>query len=294
MSVLDLSFASGESSLSVRRFSVSEEISGMFSASVVARSPRQDLDLATFVGDTAALHIEGGQAFQTNGGARTWSGVVSYMEQTEVEPTGLSTYFLRIVPSFWLLTQRRNYRIFQHLSIPDIVDEVLSGWSITPAWNVARASYPKLEFKVQYGETDEDFVSRLLEEAGIAFTFADSDSGASVMTFNDTLHTTEARSGAPLPFVDNPNQSAEQELITEVRFSREVRPGALAIRDYDFRNPAFPLLGEAPRAPAPEDRYEQFHYLPGSFLAEGGSGGGTPAADDKGVARYIEDRKSVV
>ena len=40
----------------------------------------------------------------------------------QAEPTGLSSYYLRIVPTLWLCTQRRNYRVFQHLSIPDIVD----------------------------------------------------------------------------------------------------------------------------------------------------------------------------
>ena len=35
----------------------------------------------------------------------------------------------------------------------------------------AEKRYPKREFVIQYQESDLDFVSRLLEEAGIAFTF---------------------------------------------------------------------------------------------------------------------------
>src|SRR6185295_10638359 len=56
-------------------------------------------------------------------------------------------------------------------------------------------------------------------------------------------------------------------------------------RDHDFRRPGFTLSGEAERAPPPEDRHEQYEYRPGAFLIEGGSGGGTPVADDKSVAR---------
>jgi type VI secretion system secreted protein VgrG len=95
------------------------------------------------------------------------------MEQVQAEPTGLSTYYLRIVPPLWLLTQRRNYRVFQHLSIPDITDKLLGEWSISSKWHISRGEYPKLEYKVQYGESDYAFLSRLWEEAGIAFTFPD-------------------------------------------------------------------------------------------------------------------------
>ncbi len=40
------------------------------------------------------------------------------MELVQAEPTGLSTYFLKIVPALWRTTLRRNNRIFQHLTIP--------------------------------------------------------------------------------------------------------------------------------------------------------------------------------
>jgi type VI secretion system secreted protein VgrG len=288
MPVLELTFASGESSLSVRHFSVHEAISGLFTASIVARSANQDLDLSQIVGDAAAFRVTSGVAFAALGG-RVWSGIVSSMEQVQAEPTGLSTYHLRIVPTMWLLTQRRNHRIFQHLSIPDIVDRVLDGWSIAPVWQIERGQYPKLEYKAQYGETDYAFVCRLLEEAGIAFTLPDGGGVASQLVFGDALHAAPPRASLPLPWVDNPNQAAEQEFVTKVRLVREVRPGAHAVRDYDFRNPGFALLGEAEKAPPPEAQYEQYHYRPGSFLKEGGQGGDTPTADDKGVARYDQE-----
>jgi type VI secretion system secreted protein VgrG len=46
---------------------------------------------------------------------RAWTGLVSHMEQLEVEPPtgtslGLSTYLIRIVPHLWMLTQRRGNR----------------------------------------------------------------------------------------------------------------------------------------------------------------------------------------
>jgi type VI secretion system secreted protein VgrG len=285
MAILELSFASGEDSLSARRFTVYESVSGLFSVVVWAMSPSPFLDLEALVGKPASLRIESGTKFALTG-ARSWSGVVSYIEQVQAEPTGLSTYRLRLAPDLWLLGHRRNHRIFQHLSIPDIADEIFGEWSIAPVWTIDRASYPKLELKIQYGESDLAFLCRLFEEAGIAFFFANDTAGGSALTLSDALHTTPPRAGDPLPYVDNPNQASEKEFVTHVRIAHEVRPGGYVYRDHDFRNPTFTLLGDAPHAPAPEDRYEQYHYRPGAFLVEGNPAGDTPVADDKGVARH--------
>ncbi|MRG97029.1 type VI secretion system Vgr family protein [Polyangium spumosum] len=293
MPVLELTFACGESSLLVRRFSVHESVSGLFTVSVWARSESPSIDLEAIIGQPASLRVVSGWLFAKLGGARLWSGIVSSIEQVQaVQPASgakeLSTYSLRIVPDLWMLTQRRNYRIFQHLSIPDIIDELLGDWGIEKVWEIDRGKYPKLEYKAQYGESDFAFFSRLLEEAGIAFTFPDDDAKGSKLTLSDKLESNTPRPGGALPYVDNPNQEAEKEFVSGIRLSYGVRPGAHTIRDYDFRNPSFELFGEAPKAEGQEAKYEQYHYEPGAFLVEGGKGGGTPVADDKGVARYAQ------
>ncbi|MEZ4309442.1 MAG: type VI secretion system tip protein TssI/VgrG [Polyangiaceae bacterium] len=288
MKTLLLSVASGET-LSVRRFDIAEAMSDLFEISLVVRSENPSVDLEAIVGQPASFRVtaalEGADTPH-----RSWSGIVRSIEQVKaVALSGagveLSTYSLVIVPSLWLLTQRRNHRIFQHLSIPDITDALLKEHHIEPTWKIDRASYPKLELKVQYGESDHDFLSRLWEEAGISFHFVD-EGGVSRLVLADRPHTVALRSGGAIPYVDKPNPEAELEFVTEVQLSIEVRPGALAVRDQDFRNPAYNLLAEGPKAPGPEDAYEQFHYDPGAFLVEGGTGGGTPVADDQGVARH--------
>src|SRR6185295_3156477 len=118
MPTLELSFESGESSLSVRSFAVHEALSAAFSVSVWARSPDATLDLESLVGKPASLWVDTGYA-HTQGNRRGWSGVVRYMEmaRSEASDKGLSTYYFLIVPKLWLLTQRTNYRVYQHLKI---------------------------------------------------------------------------------------------------------------------------------------------------------------------------------
>jgi type VI secretion system secreted protein VgrG len=270
----------------VRHFSIEEPISSPFLVSVTARSEDPSLDLSTIVGKPAAFTVVTGYAFALFGGVRRWTGICNQARQVRAETNGLSTYEFTIVPSVWLLTQRRNHRIFQHLSVPDIVEKILGEWGVERAWSIERASHPKLEYKVQYGESDYAFVSRLLEEAGIAYTFAEDEKKGSVMVLGDALHKAEPRSPMPLHYVDEANQASEMEFVSGVQLGERVRPGAHVIQDYDLRRPELSLIGNATIAKPPEERYEQFHYRPGALLVEGAKAGDTPAADDRGVARH--------
>ncbi len=285
MPTLDLSLAS-KIQLSVRRFSAHEGISSLYEVSVWAMSHDPSVDLDAIVGKDGAFEVATGYANAHGGGARRFAGMVSVAEQLQAEPTGLSTYFVRIVPKLWRLTQRRGYRIFQHLTIPDILEKLLGEHGLKPDFHIDKPAYPKLEYKVQYGESDYAFFCRLCEEAGVAFTFPAVDESGDVVVLGDALHLRKPRSGPPVPWVDKPNEASEKEFATHIRISHEVRPGALVVRDYDFRNPSVNLLGEAEKAEKPEDKYEQFHYKPGSFLVETGKPGNTPSADDRGFARY--------
>jgi type VI secretion system secreted protein VgrG len=271
--MIELSFESGEDSLSVRRFSVREAVSTLFEVEIEARSPNEELDLEGLVGKGAALRA-GGRAFR---------GVCCAVEQTRAEPSGLSTYAVRLVPTLWLLTQRRNYRLFQHLSALGIARAVLAEWSVEAAFHVDEARHPRLEVRVQYGETDFDFVSRLLEDAGIAFVFPEGED-APPLLLTDDLFAAKASGAAPIPYVDDASAAREHDHVTEVRLAHEVRPGRLTIRDTDFRrSPAYQLLGSAASG-SREDRFEHYHYRPGSFLVEPAAS----AASDAGGARHDE------
>jgi type VI secretion system secreted protein VgrG len=75
-----------------------------------------------------------------------------------------------IAPRAYLLTKRRNSRIFQGLYVHQIVSIVLSESGVSHRWELLR-SYPKRVFCTQYDETDWDFVTRLLAEEGILCFF---------------------------------------------------------------------------------------------------------------------------
>ena len=88
MPELKLTFACGEDSLSVRDFSVSEAVSGLFRVEVLARSKKHDIDLEQLVGKEASLRIDSGKK-HVGDGVRFWGGLCRHVEQLQAE-TGIT------------------------------------------------------------------------------------------------------------------------------------------------------------------------------------------------------------
>jgi type VI secretion system secreted protein VgrG len=281
---LMLQVASGDV-LDVRKFHVVERMSDLFEVRIVALSPNPEVDFEAILGKEASFSLHRDQLLST--AFRTWTGVCNHIQQIELEEAGLSTYELVIVPQLWFLTQRRNHRMFQQLSDLEIVLKLLAEWGITPVQKVDAGAYKKRKYRVQYGESDHDFVCRLLEDAGITFYF-DQKGETSVLVLNDAPHSNPLRA-PPIPFIDKPQVDKDHEFVTEVRVGQRTRPGKYTIFDHDYRRPAsYKLMGTHTDGDPTEQRMERFHYVPGAFLFRGDARDATPVADDKGPARHDE------
>ncbi len=279
---LSLSFESSDVALDVRRFVAREAVSGLFELSIWGFSERPDLDADNLAGGGARFEAHGEDAGGAAGRTRAWAGICNRFELHQVEETGVSLYSVVIVPHLWRLTQTRRYRTFQHATVPEIIDAVLEPWTIEREWRIDAARYDRLEYRVQYGESDYAFMSRMLEDAGIGFTVHAGPRG-SVVRFCDRLHDATARAAA-IRFVHESNLRTDAEHVTKVRFVQEARARAATLIDYDFRRPSFAHVATHAAETEPVGG-ELCLYQPGSFVAEIGSDGATPVADELGAAR---------
>ena len=260
-----------------------------FAAGADDVGPRVDID--AIVGRRAAVRV-----VQREATHRVWSGIVSHVEQVRWDPTpgSESTYHLRVVPTSWLLGQRRGNRIFQHVTIPDVLKKLLEQeWKLEVEWRFDAASYPKKEYVVQYDETDVDFAHRLLEEAGLLYFFGEVGGGEAKtkIVVTDKAHTFGA--SMDLPFTDSPNEVHNPLYATNVTLAHNVRPGRFQISDFNFRRPGQPLFGTSDPAPGAEGSREIYVYEPGGFLTETGGPGKGPSdekvADDKSTTVHDAD-----
>jgi type VI secretion system secreted protein VgrG len=270
--------ASGDS-LDVRDFSVEERLSDLFAIRLTAVSENADIDFEAVVGKDASFSLT-----WRGSDKRTWQGLCTELHQVRVETTGLSTYHIVIAPTLWLATQRRNHRMFQLKTELDIVKQMLGEWAVTFEEKITQ-SYKTRKYRVQYGESDFDFMCRMLEDAGITFYF-EGESGKSKLVLADAPQSNDPR--APITFRDTPTV-ADKEHVTALSIGRRVRPGKYTMRDVDYRRPAsYPLLKTSSGGDGVESKLERFHYTPGAFLFESERGGDTPAADDRGTHRTEE------
>src|SRR5262249_9328034 len=99
------------------------------------------------------------------GDRRYFNGVCCHFSQG-ARDSMFTTYRLKLMPQFGRLALRTQSRIFQHLSVPDILKEVLRGLDVS--FDLQGTFHPR-DFCVQYRETDLNFASRLMEDEGIFY-----------------------------------------------------------------------------------------------------------------------------
>ncbi|MFO0610951.1 MAG: type VI secretion system tip protein TssI/VgrG [Polyangiaceae bacterium] len=281
--------AADSDALRVVHFDVREAISRLFRVEVRCLSHSDAIDIAGLVGRRASLRMGRFRTASPTMRTRVFSGVVAYAELSHAVPTGESTYRVRIEPELGLLAHRGGCRVFQACTLPEIVRKVLADAGVEATWRIDEPSYRKLEYRVQYNETDLAFVERLLVEAGISYFFSD-ENGHSDLVMADAPHLGAHR--AALPFIDNASLTPHHEYLTDVHVAHAVASTAHRVRDYDARNPGYRPTGTAladgttRRAPPGLDQYR---HAPGYSVVE------TPArtphnpiGDDRGVFRSDE------
>lgn len=270
-----------DAALDVREFVVEQRLSVLFHIRLRVVSDDHAIDLDAVIGQPASFSIYHGMD------ERTWTGVCRVMELVRHTDDGLSTYDIVIVPWAWLLTQRRNQRMFQRLSEPEIACRILSDWGIRVESRLTE-TYKRREYRIQYGESDHALVCRMLEESGISYCFETLDN-ESTMVLTDAPGRREPRAGR-LQYCDDVTL-ANGEYATQARVRREVCPGAFTLSDRDLRlAPTYPLRAtvEINGRASVERTLEHHCLLPGAFLFEASKGDGTPLADDHGPFRSDE------
>lgn len=189
--------------LRLTRFSGREAINTLFEYELhlIARGEDSDQVLGPEgrLGETLTVKISG-----TQGPIRCFNGLVTEFEYlgygaSRAGVGAFHHYRAVLRPVFWLLTQRSNCEIFKKLSTPDIVGHVLSG---VPAAHQTKLKnqYEPWEYRVQYRETDFDFVSRLLQHEGISYYFEHHDTKHDLVLFDDPQMLKSTKGYESVPF----------------------------------------------------------------------------------------------
>ena len=255
--------------LLIRSLSVQEGMSQLFHMTADVYSTNAEIDFDQIIGQKVSISLR-----TESGAGRFFNGIVSGFSQRESSNT-VTSYEMIIVPWFWFLTQTKSCRIFDNQTVSEIFEEVFSDLEMDDFDFIARRN-PLLEYCVQYRESDFNFCSRLMEEAGLSYYFEHAEK------FHK-LTITDAASAMP-PCADNAivsmefdtnsgNASSSPGRISQFHMSRSFYTGKFALTDFNFEDPGKDedpgkklLTGALSATSVPGDeRFEIFEY-PGQFI----------------------------
>jgi type VI secretion system secreted protein VgrG len=199
---------------------------------------------------------------------RFFHGLVSRCGISKRDARGV-TYHLELVPWLWILTRTSDCRVFQKMTVPDIIMKVFRDHGFNDFEPRLQGSYDPWEYCVQYRETDFNFVSRLMEEEGIYYFFKH-EMGKHTLVLCDG-----PGSHDPTPGYDKISwrpgglHGEGDEHIRDWVKEQQLQPGKYAHTDYNFETPKTGLLTTS-QMPGKHAQAEMEVYdYPGEYSKQG-------------------------
>ncbi|WP_350447282.1 type VI secretion system tip protein VgrG [Pseudomonas solani] len=258
--------------LDVLAFVGDETLSQPFTYQVEFTSSQRDLPSRRIVGQPASFSLFAppkpvpfaGLGAPPAQPLRTLHGVVTGFRRISGS-NDEARYEITLQPRLTLLGRGRQYRIYQHLSVPEIVEQILRSdrhrWAGQDFFFDLRRDYPKREQVMQYDESDLAFIQRLLAEVGIWYRFtADERLGIDVVEFHDDQR--NYRFGVQLPYRPPSGiVSSGQDAVWDLQTSHGVVERNLRIRAYTPRDATAYLDGDLDQTRGDPTTYgEAYHY----------------------------------
>lgn len=228
----------------VHRMRMVEAVDATFELDLEVVSTELDAAVDTFLGAACRLDIIRGDRL------RPVFGIIDRVEfigRTEEQ----IIVGLRVVPAFALLGQHVTSRIFQDMTVLDIVakvlDEALGPYSRTHDPGSSARGTEVRDYCLQYRESNRDFVERLLEEEGISYHFVhDEGVGHEVLTFtyenDDFVDIANVDGSALVPIVATGADEHDVESLAGLDYAVTLTSTATLHMDFDWKAPTAPLM----------------------------------------------------
>ncbi|MBM3117930.1 type VI secretion system tip protein VgrG, partial [Jeongeupia naejangsanensis] len=178
-----------------------------------------------------------------DGGTQVLTGVVTKVKSLGSDG-GFARYGLTIEPPLALLRHRKTSRVFQDLSVPDIVKAIVAehqernpllAASFALQFDLAK-TYPARSYCLQYRESDLDFIQRLLAEEGIAyrFGFAGGETPLTTLIGFDDPYQLDAASQARVRF-HRADATETDDTITGWDSKRQLGTSKVSLASFDYK-----------------------------------------------------------
>jgi type VI secretion system secreted protein VgrG len=253
----------GKDALLLESFAGHESISRLFSFSAELLSENSAISFDQIVGQRVNISIT-----QVGGEIRYINGFVSRFSQSGADAR-FTHYHAEVVPWLWFLTRSAACRIFQNMTVPDIITKVFTDLGFNDSKKSLQGTYEQWDYCVQYRETAFNFVSRLMEQEGIYYFFEhEKDKHTLVLADRPNAH--KPCPNQPKGRLDyTPGGFLQEDVIHDWQLEQELRTGNYSLKDYNFETPSTDLGVKEPSIINVDgnSKYELYDY-PGEYTTK--------------------------
>jgi len=258
-------FKTSSGNFSVLSFEGQEKISQPYYYRIQLISTNDEIDLDDLAKKRASLTIQ-----NPNGQLRQINGVIMQIGLEEVA-VNYALYQVELYPMIQLLTYRRQTRIFQQKSVPDIIKKVLldAGMTSSDISIQLTGNYPQRVFCLQYDETDLQFIERLMAEENI-FYFFKQDPVKEVLVLGDSISSyLDCQPSNSIQYHTHSGALATHgEYISQCSVRVGVYSGKVIVNDYFSEKPDTQL--RVPQVADKHDELEIYEQSSGFFSSDHG------------------------
>jgi type VI secretion system secreted protein VgrG len=221
----------GTDKLILTGFSAREGLSQPFSLQVdVVAEINTEVPFDKLLGQPITIRLNAPE-----GKKRFFNGIGSRVSEGKRDHN-FTSYRLEVVPKLWLLTRKAQSRIFQQISVPDILKKVLGEYSLDVSYEIEGTFEPR-DYCVQYRETDFNFVSRLMEEEGIYYFFKHDDGSHKMVLSNTPQHHPDVPINVNIIYEPVLGGFRNEDRIYDWSKVQELRSGKYLLWDHCFELP---------------------------------------------------------
>ena len=225
-----LTLSGSDEDVQVLRFTAQESLNCPWELDITLVSEAENISPEKMVGSQATLTLLGGT------GRSYYHGQV-WQFRRQTQGKRLTQYQLVMRPSLSWLGLGRNQRIFQQKSVPDIIKLLLQEQHVASdqvQWKL-NGTYAARDYCVQYGESDLQFITRLLGEEGIHYHFAHDDRGSKLILAD---HPSGWSTGlAVVQYKPGTGQVADEDTLQSFQVRHAVSVNMTSRRYFDLHKP---------------------------------------------------------
>ncbi|HAV1831413.1 TPA: type VI secretion system tip protein VgrG [Enterobacter hormaechei subsp. steigerwaltii] len=174
-----------------------------------------------------------------------------------------SRYSVTLSSRLALMAHTRRCAVYQNLSVPELVEQVLRQHGLEGADFTFRLDrqYPPRELITQWRETDLQFIQRLVAEVGIWFhTGVNDDTGLDTVTFADSQQFYQFDQSLPYREPSALHDGAV-EAVWDARVWYNTATGRVQARDYNYRRAGTPMNALSEISSAAVTTGEHYRYV---------------------------------